>query len=77
MDELEIIELQRDEWEAWRLICTELERINIDINKAVQLHAALVYWGEAMGNLRRNQDPRECETWRVAALDELAAIMKL
>ena len=46
-----------DEWIAWQQVVRALEHCSarIDINEEDQLHATLVFWGEALVRLRVTQ----------------------
>ena len=41
-----------EEWNAWGVVCDELNKLKIDINKALNLNSALVNWG----NLRAKME---------------------
>jgi hypothetical protein len=45
------------EWEAWQVVCQELNKLDIDVNKEDMLNAAITVWAEELVELRVHQTP--------------------
>jgi hypothetical protein len=58
MHGLEEIRRSQTEWRAWRVVCLELHRLGIDLNREDLLGTAIVVWGEELVALRNRQTPK-------------------
>lgn len=56
------------EWLAWRQLCKQLAKLDVDINVAAPLACAIRLWGEELHELRK-RDPQ----WDEKALAEKRA----
>jgi len=52
---LEGLERLRVEWQAWRTVCHELERVGVNLNDDERLAVSIQRWGEELSDLRGTQ----------------------